>query len=385
MSAMRIPDLPRPAGPYAVGTFTYTVYDGREEMLKPGTLRCVPARVYYPVTKESAEGCVRPPVLSDNMLRGYRQSFKVTPKIKNHPEMNVSACCEDAPRIPDKQFPLILFNHGYNSYREGNSFLCIELASRGYVVISVAHSLEGLCTEPDDGSTLFFEKSISKKTYQPLLPALLAMLKLTKAKGTDEELAECFDRIQRQYSSFLMTRLPEWVKDNEAALAYAKENLRDLIDFSKGVGVSGHSMGGNTAYALCARNPEITCGVNIDGALFGDYREDVQTKPFLQICCADNEKAEARALLRHTEPVYKVLFRDMKHIGFSDAKHLMPMKSATGKLDPYLLHENLCACHLAFFDAYLKREREAPDLRSNDVITVTVHEPDLSRNRGDRP
>ena len=377
MNAMRIPNLPLPAGPYAVGTFTYTVPGSREDALRSGTLRCVPARVWYPAEKESVKGLTQPPVLSDNMLRGYKLSFKVTPKIRNHPEMNVSACYEDAPWIPGKKFPLILFNHGYNSYREGNSFLCIELASRGYVVISVAHSLEGLCTEPDGGPDLFFDKTITKKVYQPLLPALFAMLKLTRARGTDEELAERFDAIQRKYCSFMMSRLPEWVKDNEEALAWAKENLRDLIDFEKGIGVSGHSMGGNAAYALCARNPEITCGVNIDGALFGDYREDVLKKPFLQICCADNEKAETRAFLRHTRPVCKVLFRDMKHTGFADAKYLMPMKSATGRLAPDLLHENLCACHLAFFDAYLKREREIPDIRSNDVITVTVREPDM--------
>ena len=55
-----------------------------------------------------------------------------------------------------------------------------------------------------------------------------AMLKLTKEKGSDEELAEKFDAAQRKYCRFLMDRLPEWVKDNEAALAYAKKNLSDL-------------------------------------------------------------------------------------------------------------------------------------------------------------
>ena len=40
------------------------------------------------------------------------------------------------------------------------------------------------------------------------------MLKLTKAKGSDEELAQKFDETQRKYCRFLMERLPEWVKDN---------------------------------------------------------------------------------------------------------------------------------------------------------------------------
>ena len=61
-----------------------------------------------------------------------------------------------------------MFNHGYNSYREGNSFLCIELASQGYVVISVAHSYEALCTEFDDGSFLLADKK-NTKLYEPNL------------------------------------------------------------------------------------------------------------------------------------------------------------------------------------------------------------------------
>jgi hypothetical protein len=126
-------------------------------------------------------------------------------------------------------------------------------------------------------------------------------------------------------------------------------------DFSKGVGATGHSFGGNAAYVLCARNPEFVCGINIDSALFGDYSNDTQTRPFMQISCQNNEKAAARVYLKHTQSVYKVLFKDMKHIGFSDSKFTIPMKSVTGKLEANLMHKNLCKCHLEFFDAYLKK------------------------------
>ena len=223
---MREIRLPKPTGEYAVGTFTYTVRDVRKEVMQQGGMRSVAARVYYPVLKES---------------------------VKDLPEANRSECYVGAERIAGKRFPLILFNHGYNSYREGNSFLCIDLALHGYVVICVNHSHEALCTEFDDGTVLFFDQTLAKRMYEPKLGGLIAMLKLTKEKGSDEELARKFDEAQRKYCRFLMDRLPEWVKDNEAALAYAKKNLSDLIDFEKGVGVSGHSMGGNAAYALCAR------------------------------------------------------------------------------------------------------------------------------------
>ena len=369
--------FPKPTGEYAVGTFTYTVRDDREEVLKPGTMRSIASRVYYPVLKESVEGLPKTIALSENMLKGFKQSFMVAPSFRKNPEANLSECYTGAEKIPEKKFPLIMFNHGYNSYREGNSFLCIELASHGYVVISVAHSMEGMCTEFDDGTVLFYDKSITKKTYEPRLGAAIALYKLMKARDTDEALAHRFDEIQRKYCRFLMSRLPEWVKDNEAALEYARKNLADLIDFEKGVGVSGHSMGGNTAYALCARNNDFVCGINIDGALFGNYTDDIQTKPFMQISCKDNEYVVTRAYIRHTKPVYKVLFRDMRHVGFSDAKHTLPFKSMIGKLDPDVMHENLCKCHLEFFDAYLKGIREVPDLRSNDALTVSKFEPDI--------
>ena len=67
----------------------------------------------------------------------------------------------------------------------------------------------------------------------------------------------------------------------------------------------------------------------------------------------------------------------MQHVGFSDAKHMLPFKSMIGKLDPDTMHENLCRCHLEFFDAYLKRAKELPDLKSNDVMTVSVYPPDM--------
>ena len=372
-----IRSLPKPTGEYAVGTFTYTVKDDREEVMPRGGMRSVAARVYYPVSKDSVEGCSKPVGLSENMIKGFKMAFKVAPDFKKNPEMNVSECYINAPRIPDKKFPLIMFNHGYNSYREGNSFLCIDLASHGYVVICVTHSYEGLCTEFDDGSFVFFDKIITKKMYEPMLPGILAVLKLTKSRGTDEELAEKFDEAQRKYCRFMMGRLPEWVKDNEAALEYAKKNLSDLIDFEKGVGVSGHSMGGNTAYALCARNSDFTCGINIDGGLFGDYSDDIMTKPFMQLSCKDNEYVVTRVYLRHTKPIYKVFFKDMKHIGFADAKHMIPMKSVVGKLDADTAHELVSKCHLEFFDAFLKKEKSEPAFPESDVITVSKFEPDM--------
>ena len=121
----------------------------------------------------------------------------------------------------------------------------------------------------------------------------------------------------------------------------------------------------------------MVCGVNIDGGLFGDYSRDVLEKPFLQLSCKDNENVVTRVYLRHTKPVYKVVFRDMKHMGFSDMKHAMKPGYTMGRLDPDAMHRNLSMCHLEFFDAYLKKSKPEPEIESNDVITVSKYDPDL--------
>ena len=372
-------NIPVPSGEYAVGTFTYTVWNDRPEALYPSRMRSVASRVYYPVPKDRVNGCARAKCMSRNMAAGIRKAFRIP---LNYDKMeaageNTSQCYADAPRPDGEKYPLIMFNHGMMSYREGNSFLCIELASHGYVVISVAHALDGICTEFDDGSFVPYDRSITKKLYQPFIGGMVAALRLTRSKGTAEELAEKFDVLQDKYCGFMQSRLEEWVKDTQASLKYAKEHLSGMIDFEKGIGAAGHSFGGDTAYKLCADAPEYVCGVNIDGAPFGNRRDTVQRRPFMQISCRANEKVAAGIYLKHEQPVWKVLFRDMNHVGFSDMKHRIRFASMTGKLAPDVMHENLCKCHLEFFDAYLKRVKGEPDIKSSDVITVTRFESDM--------
>ncbi|MBO4784528.1 MAG: hypothetical protein J5521_07285, partial [Lachnospiraceae bacterium] len=162
---------PSPTGEYAVGTFTYTVYTDREEVLAPGTKRNIPARVYYPVLKESVAGLTKTKYMTENMAIGLKKTMHVPVNFKKADAEgdNFSECYENAPKIEGKKFPLIMFNHGLLSFREGNSFLCIELASKGYVVISVGHPYDAVCTEFDDGTHVFAMKGIQNKQYEPML------------------------------------------------------------------------------------------------------------------------------------------------------------------------------------------------------------------------
>ena len=371
---------PVPTGEYVVGTTTFTVYDDREETMycDVGGKRHVPARVWYPVTRASVEGLPKARYMSEAMTKALARTFflPISYKKLEKEGRNRSECYTDAPFIEGQKFPPIFFSHGYLSFREGNSYLCIELASRGYVVISVGHPHEALLTEFDDGTSVRGAKHVAARLYSPPVKAIAALLRFLKETGTNEELAAKFDALQKRYCAFSIERVREWEKDTLAALRYAKEHFSGLIDFSRGVGAAGHSMGGATAYALCEDEPEFICGVNMDGALFGDHQGKTLETPFLQLNCEANKASAARAFLHHTQPVYHAVVRDMQHMGFSDMKRFVAMKSQMGGLDPDAAHDTVCAIHGEFFDAYLKKSKARPAFEGVAAAAIREYAPD---------
>ena len=371
---------PAPSGEYAVGTFTHTIHTNRDEVLNPGTKRSVPVRVYYPVLKASAEGMSKIKYMSRDIANALKKSMHAPINYDKSDAAgdNFSDCYENAPKIEGMKFPLIMFNHGLASYREANSFLCLDLASHGYVVMSVGHPYDASLTELDDGTKISLHKDAMKRQYEPFLPGAFSILKLTNSKGTDRELAERFDVIQNKYCKYVQSRVDVFMKDTVSAVDYAKENLSDMIDFSNGIGATGHSLGGATAYMLCLYNDEFVCGANLDGALFGNNKGKVLRKPFVQISCKTNLKAETRPYIDHTKPVYSALFQKMQHIAFSDMKHMIPIKAIVGGLDADLAHEYVCKIHLELFDSYLKKAKDHPELKSCDMITIKEYQPDVS-------
>ena len=289
---------------------------------------------------------------------------------------NVSECYPDAPWIAGARFPLVVFNHGLFSYRESNSFLCLELASQGYVVVAVGHPYDACCAESDDGTCVFFDAELSKKQYDPLLGGLIKAFRLTRSKGTDRELAHQFDELQQRYCRLIRSRVREWEQDTLDAVGYARQRFGDDIDFERGIGVTGHSLGGAVAYALCLDYPEFVCGVNIDGAPFGDTMGKVLEKPFIQISCEGNAKAETRPFIDHTSTVYGAVFQRMQHLGFTDMKHMMNVPILTGKLDADVMHETVCRLHRELFDAYLKKAKDRPEMIGSEAVTIREYAPD---------
>ena len=258
-------------------------------------------------------------------------------------------------------FPLVLFNQGNPGYMEQNTDLCQNIAEQGYIVASIGHSYESNETVYADGTSVKFNKSIYLKMFKPLIGAYIDLSRLRKENLTPEQATARFDQHQNRYEAFLIERLDEWAADDHCALKHIHELveqpgsfLYQKIDFSHGVGATGHSYGGAVAYYHCINDEEITCGVNIDGGIFGNYGEKVNHRPFMQIINKSNLNVIMRTKLYHDKPVHFLIFRDMAHNGFTDWKLVVKKPMEMGTADPELVMDTLNQAHILFFDRYLK-------------------------------
>lgn len=351
---------PKPTGEYKVGTTVFSLTDeNRKEKLGPDAgniLRRLAVRLYYPVLPEDTEGMKKAVVMSAVKLNALAKIYHMPIKDARDSEGEVY---QDVRPVPGRKFPLVIFSHGMGAYLESNNFMLTELSSHGYVIAAIGHTYEEAATDLYDGSYVFFDKRCQSDMYSPKVRGNLAALKiLTNKKGSYEEQYRRFNDFQSRYCSFLMDRVEERSKDVKLVLEALKGRFSDRIDFTPGVGISGHSIGGATAYYMCMHDDEFSCGINLDGMLLGHYEGMRMKKPFYQISCEDSRGTVSRVALDHDAPAYWELFSNMKHMGFSDMIFFVPVKMVVGKMDPMKYHEYVCRIHLSMLGRFLKGSEE---------------------------
>lgn len=343
-------------GTYGVGTERFTVTDdSREEVLGP---KCGPrkleVRLFYPVSKEDTVGKERMK-LSERRAEALKKACMV----KELPEGVMRPECYVGVPQAEGKYPLVIYSHGYGSgVTEANGLLCYELASNGYVVASIGHAYEAAICEFDDGTVAFYDKDI--KIQNNGVKSFFSQMKLMRMEAEPEKVYSYFNELQKKYMGFMLGRLPEWGKDTLCVIHALKKSYGERIDFSKGIGATGHSFGGAVAYWLCQYSEEITCGANIDGGVFGDYAGMVMKKPFLQIGCKMSRNFEVKPLLNTVAPVRSETFDGMTHAGFTDMKFMFDSdspkaKMIVGKMDGCEMHRRLADLHLEFFGEYLNK------------------------------
>jgi hypothetical protein len=136
--------LPVPTGPYQVSFVPFDLIDESRKSLASPDGRLVPVRVYFP-TKKGPHGSY-PEQIEERMLDGFRAlPIWKTLNISVHSKQVQTT--EDLSR--DSSWPVLIMNHGNSMHMGELGFLVEELASHGYVVITIQHQLNNDSEPPN--------------------------------------------------------------------------------------------------------------------------------------------------------------------------------------------------------------------------------------------
>jgi len=127
---------------------------------------------------------------------------------------------------------LIVFSHSGTSTKTSNLSLYKELASHGYVVVSIDHTYHSLGTEID-----------GKKVYIDL--GYMKELNQEDSRSDIENSYACFQKwmkLRTEDINFVIyTFIQESMEENNPTYSLVK---------AKSIGVAGHSLGGYDKYTL---------------------------------------------------------------------------------------------------------------------------------------
>ncbi|MER6300454.1 esterase [Kitasatospora sp. NPDC001539] len=336
--------LPDPTGPYPIGTTSLKLTDpDREFPLKPGKPRELMISFWYP-TARPATGGDRAPFMAPAAAAHFGSAGSVgqtdygfEPDRTDWAGVRTHART-DAPALPGGKRPVVLYSAGFGDPRTWGTALVEDLASRGYVVVTVDHTWDASEVEFPDG-----------RLAASVFPELLA------DPGLD---------MGATLRTALQTRVDDtrFVLDQLAGLRCDRRlpaGLADSLDLDR-IGMVGHSAGGSTALQTMHDDPRIAAGINMDGQLhfpgpdgrtgvhLTSVAQDGLNRPFLLMGTQNDDSGSYHqqpgwdALWQHSNGWHAdVTLTGSRHASYTDAESLFPQLARQGAISPEKLADDI--------------------------------------------
>lgn len=316
-----VPMVPEPTGEYPVGTFSIMLTDeDRKELYStnPDEPRMIMVQAWYPAKAVAgsltAPWVDHPEIVAPAISRwlGYPDFFL------DHVSLAKSHSLLDAPVADSPEpFPVITFSHGWNGIRQQSTFLMEELASWGYVVVSIDHAYGAQVVAFEDGRVA--------ENNSRALPS-----------GAPPDILEpAADILGDQWAGDIGFVLDTLVKFNEIDPQFAGK-----LDLSK-VGVSGHSTGGGAAVEFCGRDERCKVLLGLDVYLTpvseAVLTTGISTPALLLFSEAwpdEKNNALLARLMTNSPLTLEASIMGTGHYDFTDLPLLTPLASALGFKGP---------------------------------------------------
>ncbi len=363
--------LPKPTGEYFVGTENLFLTDSsRNEKLtlKWGDKRSLQLKIWYP---SDVKGEKENLYLKDYAGKVLWENYRIFNDDKSFFDSIKTYSTFSYENIPisnkQKSFPLIVFSQGYYfGLDDFYTALMENLASHGYIVVSITHPYDQVITNRPDGSVVNIKKYRVMKAYMQW-----KKVEFMHKKNPDTANTRQVNRILKAYlrgmrifkkSVRIWTKDARFVMDTLQKINDNSTNNRwyGKIDFSK-VATMGQSVGGAVAGQICYVDERVKAAVNLDCFQFGDLYQHEMKKPVL-LLQSDMYPLWAignKVIYSKTEPFYSIKLKDTRHFIFSDCclfpvEHNKKMRYLIG---PGKIMENVVLINqyiTSFYDHHLK-------------------------------
>jgi len=280
---------PAPTGTHRVGTLSLRLVDvsRSDPFLENGTRRELMVRFWYPSAPTA--NCRLAEYGSPKVWAYFSQlSGFPLPNVTTHSCLNAA--------VAQVSHPVLIFSHGYTGTFTDSTFLAEDLASRGYVVVSIAHTYESTAVEFPDGRLI-------KSVFGSYLDG--------DSLRTDERSLRLARSVRLADMKFVFDELQRL---NRSGGPFAGK-----LDLSR-AGVMGHSLGGEVALSSLQRDPRLGTAVLLDAPIT-DEDTGGTPKPLL-ILAAGRERwsnDECRLWSNLRGPRLAVNLRGAEHLTPTDA------------------------------------------------------------------
>jgi predicted dienelactone hydrolase len=268
----------------------------------------------------------------------------------------------------DERFPIVIFSHAYWGSVSQCTALMEDLASHGYVAVSVGHSYETPYLIQADGHIRAFDPRNEEFRLRGVerTAAFAAQQRLNQTQDLDE--LEALIREISRLRPKTVESVRIWAQDISSTI-----DELERIDLSNGplagrldvnrVAVLGHSFGGAAAGQACLDDVRCKAGVNMDGLQLGDMLDKDLSRPFLFMHhdnVAAMEKTPNRVFFEKARaPAYLLTIEGTGHLSFSDVSlygraSFFRLMSPVGEIDGERCHRIVSDYVLAFLDRHLR-------------------------------
>ena len=388
-----------PTGEFPVGVTTYRlVDDSRTELFSddPIQRRELPLQIWYPAdpptTARTLSGqsalpwgsLICPPrsVPEEDYPQFFKQIAELVQRRAeslNWPKITGEVSSHAYPHAPllktAAPYPVVLFSHGNGGFVAQTSYLMEELASHGYICVSIGHTYNTPVNVFADGRILptNFEHPLNKamleefKTYQMVMDAIrksdspafrkqrIAELYMQGGMMTLQPTYFTLWKIRCHDLSFTINELHRLKKDTDWVFA-------DVLDLNRLAAV-GFSLGGEAVSQICVTDQRIKAGAALDSDLWGYLLGQNASQPFLCIYAESNQRE-----IEYDCEVLSIVIRGTQHLSFGTAAYWWELQGRSdmiGTLAAARCHEIARRYVLAFLNHHLCNSTDDILLGSN--------------------